>query len=49
MTRFQFLVPVDGSENSLNAGKHAVELASKYGAEISYILQVKNMLVRYEK
>lgn len=40
MTRFQFLVPVDGSENSINAGKHAVELAAKYGAEISIIFVV---------
>jgi len=40
MTRFQFLVPVDGSENSMNAGKHAVELATKYGAEISIIFVV---------
>jgi nucleotide-binding universal stress UspA family protein len=35
MTKFQFLVPVDGSENSRTAAKHAVQLASIYGAEIS--------------
>lgn len=35
MTKFQFLVPVDGSENSKAAAKHAVQLAGKYGAEIS--------------
>ena len=35
MTKFQFLVPVDGSENSRTAAKHAVRLASVYGAEIS--------------
>lgn len=40
MTRFQFLVPVDGSDNSINAAKHAVELASKYGAEVSSIFVV---------
>jgi nucleotide-binding universal stress UspA family protein len=35
MTKLQFLVPVDGSENSRTAAKHAVQLASVYGAEIS--------------
>lgn len=35
MTKLQFLVPVDGSENSRTAAKHAVQLAGKYGAEIS--------------
>ncbi|MDP2845781.1 MAG: universal stress protein, partial [Candidatus Methanoperedens sp.] len=35
MAKFQFLVPVDGSENSKAAARHAVKLAGKYGAEIS--------------
>ena len=35
MTKFQFLVPVDGSENSKAAARHAVQLAGMYGAEIS--------------
>ncbi|MDW7777218.1 MAG: universal stress protein [Methanosarcinales archaeon] len=35
MTKLQFLVPVDGSENSRRAAEHAVQLADKYGAEIS--------------
>jgi nucleotide-binding universal stress UspA family protein len=40
MTRFQFLVPVDGSERSKTAAKHAVELAKKYGAEVSTMFVV---------
>ena len=46
MTKFQFLVPVDGSDNSRAAAKHAVELAGKYGAEIStmYVADIRKYL-----
>ena len=40
MKRFQFLVPVDGSERSEIAAKHAVELAKKFGAELSTMFVV---------
>jgi len=42
MAKLQFLVPVDGSENSNTAVRHAVELACKYGADISTMFVVDN-------
>lgn len=46
MTKFQFLVPVDGSDNSKAAAEHAVELAGKYGAEIStmYVADIRKYI-----
>lgn len=49
MVKFQFLVPVDGSDYSEVAIKHAIRMAEMYNAEISPIYVVDNRVYRDEE
>ncbi len=49
MVKFQFLLPVDGSDYSEVAIKHAIRMAEMYNAEISPIYVVDNRVYRDEE
>ena len=49
MVKFQFLIPVDGSDYSEVAIKHAIRMAEMYNAEISPIYVVDNRVYRDEE